>query len=767
MSEPTADAPDAPFTVDLDNCEREPIHIPGSIQPHGLLLAFDPETEQMIQWSGNAPAVLGINAEQMGGRPMSEVLDAETCARLRETVRTGIAAMTVPLRTHFVGEPDGAARLGSAHLYQGILIVEYELEAADSIHLHTTVPGTTTSLAVQLRQATAHLQACRDMTSLYDAMAREIRGMNGFDRVMIYRFLEDGHGAVVGEAKADHLEPFLGLHYPATDIPPQARRLYTVNLIRLIADINAESVPIVPPRCPVHGGPLDLTYSAFRSVSPIHIEYLRNMGVAASMSISLLRGEELWGLVACHHYSPRILPFELRAGCELLGNVAASHLQTRLDAESVDERERRRVHARQALQIADAASTLWPGVTAASEELRRTLAAEGMALVLDDELFVAGTTPPAETVRKIARRALAAPIEQITATPCLSEFLGTDADAAPGGGLAFRIGPEGQFVVLVFRPDYTEEILWAGNPDKAVEPTDDGFRLSPRKSFATWKQVVSGRSRPWTELDHAMAQELRNGLLAVSARQLAHIERANLELSRLNSDLNAFCYSASHDLKEPLRVMQKALVRLDEAAGSAPAEDVRSRIAFLRQNVQRMDDLLEALLRLSRAGRRDLLTERVDVAQVAEEAAEMSLGDQLGRSVQLQILTSRKVTADYMCLRDVLCNLFSNASRYNIQPVRTIAVGESDGSHPSPPHPLKGPQTVLFVRDNGIGIAPSHWEAVFQIFRRLHPSDAYGGGTGAGLTIARKILERHGGMLWVSSEPGLGSTFYLSLPDGE
>lgn len=764
MSEPT---PEAPFAVDLDNCEREPIHIPGSIQPHGLLLAFDPETEQMIQWSGNAPAILGVAAERMGGRPMPEVLDAETCARLRETVQAGIAAMTVPLRTHFLGETDGPARLGSAHLYQGVLIVEYELEAADSIHLHTTVPGTTTSLAVQLRQATAHLQACRDMTSLYDAMAREIRRMNGFDRVMIYRFLEGGHGAVVGEAKADHLEPFLGLHYPATDIPPQARRLYTVNLIRLIADINAESVPIVPPRCPVHGGPLDLTYSAFRSVSLIHIEYLRNMGVGASMSISLLRGEELWGLVACHHYSPRILPFELRAGCELLGNVAASHLQTRLEAESVEERERRRAHARRTLQTADAASTLWPGVTAASDPLRKTLDADGMALVLGDELFVVGSTPPQETVREIARRVLATAVEQVTATPCLREFLGVEGNAAPGGALAFRIGPEGQFVIIVFRPDYTEEIVWAGNPDKTLEPTDDGFRLSPRKSFAAWKQVVSGRCRPWTELDHAMAQELRAGLLAVSARQSAHIERANLELSRLNSDLNAFCYSASHDLKEPLRVMQKALSRLDEAAGSASLEDLRSRISFLRQNVQRMDDLLEALLRLSRAGRRDLITERVDMAQVAEEAAEMSLGDQLGRSVDLQIRTSRKVTADYMCLRDVLCNLFSNAARYNSQPVRTIVVGESDGTHPSPPRPLKGTQTVLFVRDNGIGIAPEHWESVFQIFRRLNPVDAFGGGTGAGLTIARKILERHGGLLWVSSQPGSGSTFYLSFPDGE
>lgn len=752
--------------VDLSNCEREPIHIPGSIQPHGLLLAVDAATLCVVQWSVNAPGVVGLAGESLPGRPIADLVDPATDEMLERLVGDGAEAVMMPLRTRFTHAKLDRMHLGVAHLYQGVLIVEYELIHSQHETLHATAAESREPITRRLKQATTRMQSCATLEELYGTIAQSVRLLSGFDRVMVYRFLKDGHGSVVGEAKASHLESFLGLHYPATDIPPQARRLYTVNTLRLIADINARAVPIAPTVCPVHGGPLDLTYSAFRSVSPIHIEYLQNMGVGASMSISLLRGGELWGLIACHHYRPLQLPFELRAGCELLGTTAGAYLATRFDADKVRERTRRTDLLRRALRLCESQETLADGIQTASRELLEIADADGMAICLGETSIACGRTPP-QPVIQILQQRFAELEEAEFDTDNLVEFDPRCArHASEGSGVRMlRIGPARRDILMFFRVEYTQEVTWAGNPDKQLEATESGVRLSPRKSFAAWKQTVSGRSREWIDVDRDATSELRLSLIHVVGRRLTEIVRLNEELARINSDLNSFTYAASHDLKEPLRAVHQSLFFLEESLGGEVAEEVRHRIDMLRKNTRRMDELLEGLLRLSRTGRRDLVLEETSLEEIAREAADMSFGEQAGRSVDFILHPLPRMRVDYMCVRDLFCNLFSNALKYNTQAVRRIEVGTvATDTLPSVPAAARG-KIAIWVRDNGIGIARQHHASVFEVFRRLHLPNEYGGGTGAGLAIVRKIVDRHGGSLWLDSIPGQGTTFYLCFPD--
>ncbi|MDD9205807.1 GAF domain-containing protein, partial [Georgenia sp. 10Sc9-8] len=329
-------APDEP--VDLDNCAREPIHVPGSVQPRGALLVVDEAAMVVVQTSDNVADLLGRPVEEVLGARLGAVLgaQAETAvvnhARAEGDVRDrNPLSVTVPVE----GAPvvlDALVHrppVGEAREPEQLLVVELERVAG-------TRPLTYAGTYRSVRGAVGALNRSSSLAELYDVTAYEVRRLTGFDRVMVYRFDADHNGEVVAEARREDLNPFLGLHYPATDIPSQARALYEKNWIRLISDVGYTPVPLVPTLNPRTGAPLDLTHATLRSVSPIHIEYLQNMGVTASMSISLLQDGRLWGLIACHHYTgPYGPPYEVRAAAEFLGSVLSLRLVAQVEEERI------------------------------------------------------------------------------------------------------------------------------------------------------------------------------------------------------------------------------------------------------------------------------------------------------------------------------------------------------------------------------------------------------------------------------------------------
>ena len=478
----------------LARCADEPIAVPGAIQPHGALLAVTEPDLAVVVASANVAGLLG-------SRPASlaDVLDATTLGRFRDAL-AGDLAEANPLRVQLGGAPVDVV----LHRADGLLVTEWE-----------PVPGTEQAGEVWHRRLPAVLQRLSATTTLDElaaVLARDVRDLTGFDRVMVYRFDPDWNGEVVAEQRRADLEPFLGLRYPAADIPAQARALYLTNWLRLIPDARYTPVPLVPAADPRTGRPLDLSGAVLRSVSPVHLEYLGNMGVAASMSVSLVDRGRLWGLIACHHYSGAHRPsYTDRAAAEFLGRTASLLLHTKVE---VGNSER-------AVEVAQRSAGLVAAVGRAPRSPATALAdgdvtaldllpAAGAAVRIDGRLRLLGATPPAERVGPLVRALLAAGEPVTDRVPTVAPDFADLADTA-SGVLVAPVG-FGDFLAW-FRPETQREVAWGGSPytsKVAAEPT--GPRLSPRRSFDRWVETVRGTSVPWQPHEVAAARALAEHL---------------------------------------------------------------------------------------------------------------------------------------------------------------------------------------------------------------------------------------------------------------
>jgi light-regulated signal transduction histidine kinase (bacteriophytochrome) len=513
-------------SVPVVDCADEPIRIPGSVQAHGALLAVDEPDHTIVMASANVSEHLGVEAAALHGRRLEDVLGLGAFP-LIGTGDESAEPRRVDLRL-----PDGTRRPVDllAHRTDGLVVVE--LEPRDG------APET----APRARLALRTLQGATTLAELTRTLAAEMRHVTGFDRVMVYRFDEEWSGEVVAEDAREDLEPFLGLHFPATDIPAQARALYTSQWLRSIPDAGYTPSPLMPGLHPRTGRPLDLSGAALRSVSPVHLQYLANMGVRASMSVSLLAHGQLWGLVACHHYSgPHYPSAATRNVAEFLGRTASLLVQGKQD-------ETRYVDA---LAITATAADLTRSLAANIRHPLDTLAQEGGALDLIDgasgaavrvhnELRLLGMTPSADEVEELAGLLWANGREMV-----VSDALGRDF---PGSELPSRVAGTASGVVAVpltsgersdflmwFRPEVLREVTWAGDPRaaKSLERTDEGLRLSPRASFAAWVEQVRGRSDPWTPTETAAAQRLGRDVDELLARRTAEDGRIAAALQQI------------------------------------------------------------------------------------------------------------------------------------------------------------------------------------------------------------------------------------------
>ncbi|MFT4262887.1 MAG: SpoIIE family protein phosphatase [Nocardioides sp.] len=494
--------------VDLDTCAAEPIHVPGAIQPHGVLVAFDHDLT-VVMVSTNLREELGVAAEDAVGRPLGRVVGDRLATRVGE------------LRdTRDSGEPFVATldELPPAAGFAGVT-ADLKLNRSGERWLLELEPVGRRSGAALTYHATrgpmARLAEAETVVDLAARLAVEIRAILGFDRVMVYRFDEDWNGEVIAEARQEELNSFLGLHYPATDIPAQARRLYEINWTRLIADIGYRPVPLHPVLDPATDAPLDLSFSTLRSVSPIHVEYLSHMGVGASMSISLLIDDKLWGLVACHHYSgPHRPSHDDRAAAEFLGRIASQLVRER---ERSDARE---ATLRSRIVVGDIAARVAKSERPPLETLLEDpdvldlMSACGAAVCSDGRLAVRGEVLPESDLRRVAD-ALFAPGTYVTATDRVEELVpGLPPDSGIAGVL--RIGTDADQWVLWLRPELQRVVDWGGDPgNKELVETESGsVRLSPRKSFEKWRELVRGRSEPWRSWEVEGADHLGKHVIA-------------------------------------------------------------------------------------------------------------------------------------------------------------------------------------------------------------------------------------------------------------
>jgi light-regulated signal transduction histidine kinase (bacteriophytochrome) len=736
-------------TVDLTNCDREQIQYVGAIQPHGAMLVLQEPELRILQASRNTAELLGIAAANLVGGNLGtlftdEQLETMRGRFLREKLDSAPAHIA---RLKFAGREFDVL----AHRCDRVLILELEVRPE-------TTGASVLDLYSDLRGAISRLEATTSLQSFLDLAALQVRHFTGFDRVMIYKFMEDGSGWVRSEALSDGIEPYLGLHYPPSDIPAPARRLFSLTWVRHQPDISYAPVPVFPEVNPLTGNPLDMSYALLRSVSIMYVDYLKNMGTRSSLVMTLLKEGNLWGLIACHHHTgPKHVQYEVRVACEFLAHMVSLLMSAKEDIENHEYRVK--LKSTQALMVENISrhADFVSGFVEDSPNLLQFIEAGGAATSVNGKLTTIGGTPSQAEIGQIVKWLSTEIQEDVFATDCLSlRFPPAEAFKDHCAGLlALRFSNAKDDFLLWFRPEIVRTVKWAGDPHKPVDISGDG-RLHPRTSFALWKETVRLKSAPWTHVEVQAARELRAALLELVLNRAEELGRLYADLERSHAELDSFAYVASHDLKEPLRGIHNYAEMLRADYADKLDEQGAAKLATLGRLSQRMDQLLDALLEYSRVGREEFSLTRVDLNRVVGDALELLDARIEAANVTIQIPRPLPAcSGDHIRLVEVFTNLISNAIKYNDKPVKEVEIGFEET--PS------GGQPVIYVRDNGIGIKEKHYAQIFQIFRRLHPHDGFGGGSGAGLTITAKIIERIGGRIWLKSVPGDGTTFYFTV----
>ncbi|UFZ07371.1 GAF domain-containing protein [Bradyrhizobium ontarionense] len=518
--------------VNLTNCDREPIHVPGNVQPFGFLLALVSDLT-ICMASENAPDYLGADIGWLLQRPIAAVLSeaAVTAIRSRVDYLSGPDAV----ERVFGVDLQGRGRLFdlAIHFSGAYLVIEAEPSLIE--------PDVNSGELVRLMLG--RIRKTAGIAELAQEAARQLKLLTGFDRVMVYRFHPDGSGEVIAEVAGSGLEPFLGLHYPASDIPRQARQLYQRNWLRIIADIDAAPSPLMS--TPAHNaGLLDLSMSVLRAVSPIHIEYLRNMGVAASMSVSILREGKLWGLFACHHYAPHHLSFEKRTAAELFGQMYSWLLEARERESDVAYQTRAHQIQERLIERAAAQAHSKRAILDFVGDYRQMIECDGIAVWSDEEITLDGETPTEAEVQDLVGFINRTSPGRICASAEIAKIYAASEsfrDRA-AGFLAIPISRTPRDCLIFFRREVLRSVNWAGDPDKTYSEGPLGPRLTPRKSFELWRQTVVGQSKPWTTAALRIAESLRVTLLEVIL-QLSELaarerrgaqERQELMIAELN-----------------------------------------------------------------------------------------------------------------------------------------------------------------------------------------------------------------------------------------
>lgn len=495
-------------TVNLDNCDREPIHIPGRIQSFGYLIAATAGWS-VNHVSRNIGEIIQADPEAMVGQRLSDHIRGDTLHDIRGRVQILAGRDSVE---RIFGAPltdSGALFDIAVHLSGRSVVVEIEPHAKHDGPDHVSY----------VRPMIERISRAESVEQLCAIAARQLKILTGFDRVMAYRFAPDGSGEVVAEAREPELESFLGLHYPATDIPRQARDLYRRNLLRIISDVNDAGIEVIPATGP-EGDPLDMSMGTTRAVSPIHLEYLRNMGVGASMSVSILKRGELWGLFACHHYAPRILSYELRSAAELFGQLFAFVLdQKESDVERRDARRAQALHDQLMVRLAEGSSVPNHFGTIA-DAIGSVIRFDGALCWIDGEFRSVGSALTREQFEPLQRFLNTASAGQVFTTDCLSKVFPPAADYTDraAGILVLPVSRLPRDYIVLIRQEMVRSVTWAGEPSKAMEVGPNGPRLTPRKSFEAWQEVVKGHGSPWTDAEVRAADALRVTMLEVVLR---------------------------------------------------------------------------------------------------------------------------------------------------------------------------------------------------------------------------------------------------------
>jgi light-regulated signal transduction histidine kinase (bacteriophytochrome)/DNA-binding NarL/FixJ family response regulator len=770
-------APDA-FEQALEACGSEPIHQIGTIQPHGAAVVFaaaPPNT--VLQVSANLESLTGLRPKSILNRPLLEALPAAAdnilnLAGIAARERTAVGRLVLHGEDHAEEQLTYVYTAGSAYVV--------ELEPVGT----TDRASSTENIILGLHQSMFAAESEPDARVFLDRVVELVRSITGYDSVMAYKFDTEWNGQVISQSHDPRAPSYLDLHFPAADIPEQARRLFTINRVRVVADIDDERVPFIPPLDPTSGQPLDMSYSALRSLSPIHMEYLRNMGVQSSMVISLLQDDRLWGLIACHHLSPKSVSIAVREVATHISRLVSAKLS------AVEAKEQRHLAAR-ALQVyADlvkcyASNSIEELLGQLMPALQGLLDATGLILVIDGETLRHGEVP---------EHALLGPLLEWIEAQDSGDCLCIDNLAAyyppaeafadsTAGLLAPSTQADSADRVIWLRKEKRRTISWAGNYHEGLVRNESGdYRLTPRKSFDIWCQEWTGRSEPWStaqqEIAGMFAGAISEGLtgkrLLEKAQNELHAHREHLEeliasrtveleqskiaAGAANVAKSAFLANMSHEIRTPMNAIL-GLTHLLQ--GKIEDDDDREQLRKIGQAGRHLLSIINDILDFSKieAGKLTLSERDFDPSALLNDIASLIAPQAREKGLEVRIEADPDLgwlRGDETRLRQGLLNFAGNAVKFTERGRIHLKVALADKS--------SNRLLVHFaVSDTGIGIAPEAQEQLFQSFEQGNsaPTRVHGG-TGLGLAITRHLARLMGGEAGVESTPGAGSTFWFT-----
>ena len=713
--------------VTLETCDVEPIHIPGQVQSHGALLAFE-LGGNLVAWSANTPNLLGLTP-RLGAHFDELRLPLAAHAAIRACLELDDDESPSPL-SEDVAVAETQFDL-IVHRHSRRVIAEFERREYEAAEV--------AAFALQAHRAIDHLRRQKTVIALLESAVTDVRALTGFDRVMAYRFRHDDAGDVVAEARIESLEPYVGRRYPASDIPAQARRLYTINTLRLIGDVAYQPVPVLGRP---DDAPIDMSHCVLRSVSPIHIEYLQNLGVGASMSISLLVNGRLWGLIACHHTRPKRVPHAIRMACDVLAQVLSATIQSIESRTQVALAEQAAVVRTRLVTEFLQAEDVMSALSLHRQSICESLGADALIISragrvvtfggVSDNLAAAMVESLPPTNADLTQRT------QLTdwpepVRPLLGKWvglLGLQFDPAAGGWL------------IALRPEQVETVRWGGAPEKLVKVGPLGPRLTPRGSFAEWKETVRGHAEPWDLAHIELARQLMAELHRASNTRHAEIERARTHLIAM----------LGHDLRDPLHSITMAATILERG----------SQQPKLGQRIQassgRMQRLISQVLDMSRVqgGAGIILnTTPTDLTKLIADMIDESRTAYPENVIDIDMPEGVVAAVDADRIRQVIANLVSNARHHGEMGTSIHVTLSADAE-----------RAIIQVRNRGARIHDEIAKDLFNPFKRR--SDLFSRnrtGLGLGLYIAHQIaLSHQGNISYRYDEPYV--VFAVQLPLG-
>lgn len=738
--------------VNLTNCEFEPIHIPGSIQPHGFLLGINADSWKIDFCSGNIQDYISVDHKDVLNTTFKETFGEIQYNAFTDYIAKNLLLSSHPLKMELLGNIFSCTLHKSNQTY----ILEAEPSEQNSKKL-ADVYG-------QTSQFLSYMNATHTLKELCEMVVKGTREITGYDRVMVYRFDKDYNGEVFAESVREDLEPFLGLHYPHTDIPAQARELYMQNLLRLIVDINYKPVPLYTVDDGDISKNLDLSLSILRSTSPIHVQYLQNMGVGATLTISLIHKNKLWGLIACHHYSEKNLTSEIRLAAQLQGHFITSQIDIRQSNEEYEVARKSNIALEKlnALRLPakeDAFQTVIQ-----DENLLEICNASGVAIIFNGTIYKNGLTPDDKNIGKLIKWISVFTAADSFSTEKLLDFL-PDADdycEEASGILYHSLSIDSNDCIIWFRPESLTEVNWAGDPNKAIVKDANG--LYPRNSFKLYKEIVKCQSKLWLQpelnagANYAHTLQKQFNLLIISQEEEKYRKLSEL-LKETNSELENINWISTHDLQEPLRKIQMLSSRLLGKEDEQFSETVINAVQRMNNSAQRMQTLLIDILKYTKIQHINKSFEIVNPNDVLVEVLS-DLNEMINeKQAIIRIETMPSITGIPFLTKQLFANLIQNSLKYSFPGKTPIVTIKSLGIHELSATPFQ----VLEFSDNGIGFEQQFAENIFNIFSRLHTQEEYKG-SGVGLALCKKIMQVHKGIIKAEGIENQGAKFKLYFP---